>query len=265
MYEDYMAYKVVVDAGHGGYDSGAVYSGRVEKNDNLDLALAVGEILAYNGVDVLSTRTDDFYISPLDRASMANDENADLFVSIHRNSSSVPGTYSGVQTLVYDENGLQQQVAENINKRMEDLGFNNLGTDIRTDLAVLRRTDMPAVMAEIGFINTDADNKLYDEKFEDIAYGIAAGILDALQIENHEEYNEEKEEAVYRVQVGLFRVPNNAQNLQENLRMGGYDVTIVPQGDLYAVQVGNFDNMDDAADLEQELRTQGYSTLVVRD
>lgn len=256
-----MAYKVVVDAGHGGYDSGAVYNGRLEKNDNLDLALAVGDVLAYNGIDVLFTRVDDIYISPLERAAMANEENVDLFVSIHRNSSPVPNTYSGVRTVVYREEGLQQQVAENINAEMEEIGFVNLGIDVRTDLAILRRTTMPAVSTEIGFINTDSDNTLFDERFDDIAYGIAAGILDALNMED--ETVEAAE--VYRVQIGLFRIPPNAESLMENLRMAGYDAAVVPQGDLYAVQVGNFNNMEDALDLEQELRLQGYSTLVVRD
>ncbi|MDF2801063.1 MAG: N-acetylmuramoyl-L-alanine amidase [Anaerocolumna sp.] len=256
-----MAYKVVIDAGHGGYDSGAVYNGRLEKNDNLDLAIVVGDILAYNGVDVLFTRTEDIYIAPLERAYMANEEDADLFVSIHRNSSSVPGTYSGVQTLVYSEEGLQQQVAENINAEMEELGFTNLGTDVRTDLAVLRRTNMPSLLTEIGFINTESDNALLDERFEDIAYGIASGILDALNMDDDVEVNEDE----YHIQIGLFRIPSNAENLQENLRMAGYDVSIVPQGDLFAVQVGNFSNLDEALELEQELRLQGYSTLVVKD
>ena len=56
--------KVVVDAGHGGSDPGAVYEGRQEKDDNLALALAVGSILAENGVDVVYTRTDDSYETP---------------------------------------------------------------------------------------------------------------------------------------------------------------------------------------------------------
>ena len=54
-----MAYKVIVDAGHGGADLGATYQGRQEKDDNLRLALAVGEILSQNGVDVEYTRTTD--------------------------------------------------------------------------------------------------------------------------------------------------------------------------------------------------------------
>lgn len=60
--------KVVVDAGHGGSDPGAVYEGRQEKDDNLALALAVGSILAENGVDVVYTRTDDSYETPFQKA-----------------------------------------------------------------------------------------------------------------------------------------------------------------------------------------------------
>ena len=63
--------KVVVDAGHGGSDPGAVYEGRQEKDDNLALALAVGSILAENGVDVVYTRTDDSYETPFRRPRRA--------------------------------------------------------------------------------------------------------------------------------------------------------------------------------------------------
>ena len=255
-----MAYRIVVDAGHGGYDNGATYQGRLEKDDTLDLALAVGDILAYNGIDVLLTRVNDTYISPLERAYMANAEDVDLFVSIHRNSSETPATYSGVQTLVYDTNNdLVMSIADNINEELADVGFTNLGIDIRTDLAVLRRTNMPAIIVEVGFINNEADNELFDERFNDIAYAIAAGILDGLDIQE-----EETGESTYRVQVGLFRVKSNAEALQNNLMEYGYDVNLIPMGDLFAVQVGDFKTIEEAMDLEQELRQQGYGTLVVK-
>ncbi|MFV0341382.1 MAG: N-acetylmuramoyl-L-alanine amidase [Anaerocolumna sp.] len=256
-----MAYKVVIDPGHGGYDGGAVYNDRVEKVDNLDLALVVGDILDNYGIDVIYTRTDDVYISPLDRARMANEEDADLFVSIHRNSSPEPNTYSGVQSLVYSDKSFGKVVADHINEELEEVGFQNLGTDERTDLIVLRRTEMPAVLVEVGFLNTDIDNMIFDENFEDIAYGIATGILDALDVD----HDLEDVEDIYHVQVGLFRVPSNAETLKENLSMLGYEVAIVPQGDLLAVQVGNFSTLEEALELEEELRLQGYSTLVVRD
>ena len=100
--------KVVVDAGHGGSDPGAVYEGRQEKDDNLALALAVGSILAENGVDVVYTRTDDSYETPFQKAQKGNQAWADLFISIHRNSSPENDQYSGVETLVYDESGIKK-------------------------------------------------------------------------------------------------------------------------------------------------------------
>jgi N-acetylmuramoyl-L-alanine amidase len=250
--------KVILDAGHGGYDAGAMYNGRLEKTDNLDLTLAVGEILANNGVDVYHTRVQDVYVSPLQRAQMANEEGADLFVSIHRNSSPSPNTYNGVQTLIYNEGGIKEEAEELINMNLENLGFQNLGVDVRTDLAVLRRTDLPAMLIEVGFINTQADNTIFDQKFMDVANGIASGILDVLDLP----YEELKPN--YRVQVGLFRNYNNAQNLEYNLSQLGYDVLIIPQGEYYAVQVGALQTMEEAVELEQELRLTGYSTLIVK-
>jgi N-acetylmuramoyl-L-alanine amidase len=254
-----MAYQIVLDAGHGGYDNGAIYNDRLEKDDNLNLAMAIGEILAYNGMDVILTRIDDTYVSPLERAYMANSEGADLFVSIHRNSSPTPNTYSGVETLIYDEDGIKEDIAKKINENLEGVGFTNLGVDIRTDLAVLRRTQMPSLLVEVGFINTEADNSIFDENFDDIAYAIASGILEGIQ------NSEEDEAPLYRVQVGLFRILENAQNLQSILRQMGYDVVMIPQGEYYAVQVGELTNIEDAQELEQELREQGYSTLIVSD
>ena len=77
--------RVMIDAGHGGEEPGSIYEGRREKDDNLKLALAVGEILSRNGVDVLYTRVTDVYQSPLEKAQIANRSGADYFVSIHRN------------------------------------------------------------------------------------------------------------------------------------------------------------------------------------
>ena len=68
---------IMLDAGHGGYDSGAVYGDRYEKNDTLSLVLAVGTILENNGVDVLYTRTTDVYQSPNEKAGIANRSDAD--------------------------------------------------------------------------------------------------------------------------------------------------------------------------------------------
>ena len=250
---------IILDAGHGGYDNGATFNGRREKDDTLALTLAVGEVLRNNGYDVIFTRTEDVYDSPGQKARIANASGGDYFVSFHRNSSPVPNTYSGVETLVYDDNGVKAELARNINGRLEGVGFNNLGVRERKDLAVLRRTQMPAVLVEAGFINTDKDNSLFDERFNQIAQAIAEGIMETV--------GEPAEvlEKVYRVQVGLYNSFNRAQYALMQAVERGYDGDVVPWHNYYAVQLGEFDTLDEARAFEQELRQEGYDTLVVLD
>ena len=168
---------IVLDAGHGGVNPGATYNGRQEKDDALALTLAVGNILEENGMDVYYTRTTDIYESPYQKSMEANAVGADYFVSIHRNSSPYPNQYTGIESLVYNRYGEAARLAENINIRLEEVGFENQGVNERPNLVVLNRTQMPAVLVEVGFINTDADNQLFDERFDEIAQAIADGIL----------------------------------------------------------------------------------------
>ena len=171
---------VVIDPGHGGANPGAVYNGRQEKDDVLALSLAVGNILEQNGVDVYFTRTTDVYESPYQKATEGNQVGADYFVSIHRNSSPYPNQYTGVETLVYNRYGEAARMAYNINAQLEEVGFVNPGVNERPNLVVLNSTQMPAVLVEVGFINNDQDNVLFDERFDDIARAIADGILQTI-------------------------------------------------------------------------------------
>ena len=171
---------VVLDAGHGGENPGAVYNGRQEKDDALALTLAVGQILEANGINVYYTRDEDIFEAPLQKAQEANQTGADYFVSIHRNSSPTPNQYTGIETLVYNRYGEAARLAYNINEELEAVGFENQGVNERTNLAVLRRTQMPAVLVEVGFINTDADNVLLDARFQEVAQAIADGILETV-------------------------------------------------------------------------------------
>ncbi len=171
---------VVLDAGHGGPNPGAVYGNRQEKDDALALTLAVGQILENSGVDVYYTRTTDVYESPYQKAQEANATGADFFVSIHRNSSPYPNQYTGIETLVYNRYGEAARLAANINYQLEQVGFINQGVNERPNLVVLNSTQMPAVLVEVGFINTDADNELFDTEFEAIAQAIANGILQTI-------------------------------------------------------------------------------------
>lgn len=252
-----MAYTVVIDAGHGGTtDPGAVYQGRQEKDDTLRLALAVGNLLEQRGVNVVYTRTTDVYETPFQKAQKANASGADFFVSIHRNAFPTPGAASGVETLVYDRSGIKNEMAENINRNLADVGFRNIGVQERPGLVVLRRTQMPAVLVEAGFIDNAADNALFDARFDDIARAIADGITETIGVA--------PAAPSYRVQTGLYRNRAYAENLLNELLGRGFPAFLTESGGLLAVQVGPFDTLAEAAATEQRLRAAGYPTLVVQ-
>ncbi len=105
---------------------------------------------------------------------------ADYYVSIHRNSSPYPNQYTGIETLVYSQYGEAARLASRINRQLAAVGYEDQGVNVRDNLVVLNRTRMPAVLVEVGFINTDADNRLLDEKFEETARAIAEGILETV-------------------------------------------------------------------------------------
>lgn len=252
--------KIAIDAGHGGTDPGAVYQGRQEKDDNLKLALAVGERLQNAGTEVFYTRTEDVYQTPYQKAMAANESGADFLVSLHRNSSEYPNQYTGVETLVYDNNGEKVEVAEAVNNGLENIGFRNNGVKIRPGLVILRRSKMPAILVETGFINSEEDNMLFDEEFDRIAETIADSILQTLG-ESGEEA-QEKEEIYYRVQTGAFRNRENALRQQEKLSSEGYPAFLLENKGYYLVQVGAFRKLENAVRMEVALRENGYQTYI---
>ena len=251
-----MEEKIIIDAGHGGANPGAVHEGRRESDDALRLALAVGDILKNDGFDVVYTRTDDTTQSVADKAAIANESGADLFISIHRNAAARDNLYNGVQALIYGPGGLRQEVAENIVNELETVGFQNLGVDIRPDLVVLNRTQMPAVLVEAGFIDSDKDNQIFDSRFQEMAEAIASGIETSL---NHPGNQPAPR---YTVQTGLFRNKIYADNLLLRLKRQGYPAYLDFKDNLYRVRVGEYDELDQAVDMEDRLKNRGYTTFL---
>lgn len=251
--------RVVIDAGHGGADPGAVYYGRQEKDDTLNLALAVGEILSRNGVEVSYTRVSDIYNTPLEKAQMANNAEADYFVSIHRNAANVPGSASGSLALVYEMGGAAELLARNINEELEKTGFTDLGISERPGIIVLRKTEMPAVLVEAGFIDNPEDNRFFDRNFQAIAEAIANGVLTTVKEE------EASEPEFYQIQVGAYQNQELAQQLLTQLESQGFPAWMKYDDGLYRVRVGAFLNLDNAARMEQTLRAYGYNTFMVKD
>jgi len=242
---------------HGGTDPGAVYKGRREADDALQLTLAVGEILQNHGFDVEYTRTTDVYESPYQKAMEANEAGVDYFVSIHRNSYPTDNEVSGVESLVYDLSGIKYEMAKNINAQLEDIGFVNLGVHARPNLVVLKRTKMPAVLVEAGFINSDTDNQLFDESFDDIANAIADGIMDTVMKPGMNQVMQ------YRVQVGAYRQRRYAEALLNELQAQEYPAFIEQGNGFWRVQVGEYPTLKEAVVMERRLKQAGYPTIIV--
>lgn len=178
-----MAVDIILDAGHGGFDNGATYRGRAEKDDVLRLTLDVGQQLEKDGYSVAYIRTEDVYESPYRKAEKANQTGGDIFISFHRNSGVEENLYNGVQALVYSTEGKEEvTLGEAINENLEKLGFQNLGVEAIPDLIVLHKTQMPAVLMEVGFINSDKDNELWDEKYTEIVQEIVSGIEETVPL-----------------------------------------------------------------------------------
>lgn len=254
--EETMA-KIILDPGHGGKDPGAVYEGRQEKDDNLSLALRVGELLENEGVDVDFTRMTDVYHTPYEKAQYGNQKDGDLFLSFHRNAAATPNASQGAEVLVYEDEGLKGDLARKINENLEQIGFKNRGVVERKNLVVLRRTGMPSLLIETGFIDNDEDNQLFDEKFEEIANGIANAVLELLK---KEDLGSNK---LYRVQVAAYQNQSLATAFVRQLQEEGFPAYLVYANGLYKVQVGAFRQVDNAVWMQQQLREAGYQTFLV--
>jgi N-acetylmuramoyl-L-alanine amidase len=254
-----MAIDIILDAGHGGFDNGASYMGRAEKDDVLRLTLAVGEKLKASGYSVYYTRTTDIYNSPYEKAQIANQSQGNYFISFHRNSGMEDNLYNGVQSLVYQHNDTVDQLAGNINSELEKVGFKNINIEEVPGLIVLRETDMPAVLVEVGFINSDIDNKIFDDKFNQIVDAIVAGIEESIPLTAQELPDS------FFVQTGLFQYDVNAAYQLERLQLLGFDGQIHYENPYYGVWVGASKTLDEAVELQNQLRKKGYSTLIVSE
>lgn len=212
--------RVCLDYGHGGIDSGAVYKGRYEKDDNLALGMAVAEELRRHGVAVDETRTKDKTVSLKERSDFERKNKYDYFISFHRNASK-PEKAKGAETYVYIMGrNKSYELAEKIQKALADVGFLDRGVKT-ANFYVLRETKAPAVLVEVGFIDNSEDNKLFDSKRDEITKAISKAILEQLNIKYVE-----TSKILYRVVTGTFSNRENAEKQVKKLKELGIDAVI---------------------------------------
>ncbi len=147
---------VVLDAGHGGSDPGTVFGGLYESHVNLDITLRAEAILRQRGVNVLLTRNSDVFVGLEERCNIANNAGASLFLSIHQNS--MPDGMRGTMSMYYASSVNGKNYAQILQDTlMPALGLGDLGLKSSSGLVVLRKTKMPAILAECACMSNPSD------------------------------------------------------------------------------------------------------------
>lgn len=163
---------------------------RQEKEDTLEVVLKVKQYLEEQNIKVILTRKEDTYVSLKKRCKIANRKKADLFVSVHRNSSETQKP-NGIEIWISkDADEISEKLAMDIMRRLESTNLqSNRGIkegtseNQETNYYVNQNTEMPSCLVELGFISNSKDNQLLDENIEQYAKAIAEGILENVEKE----------------------------------------------------------------------------------
>lgn len=191
-------YMVMIDAGHGGYDPGAITKeGIYEKEINLKIARKVRDLLIPTGITTLLTRDEDIDYVPegvrgrntkkqIDlnyRIAKAAEARADIFVSIHVNST-VTGQNSGAETFYHFSSEESKNLAVCIQQELIKISGMNRRIAKPGNFYIIRNTSMPAVIVEVGYLSNTGERKKLQQSWyqEQVAHGIAKGIANYFEI-----------------------------------------------------------------------------------
>lgn len=214
--------RIYIDPGHSSVDPGAV-GYEVERDLNEKVSKYQNEHLLANYV--CETKVDPVENNSLSAvAEAANTWNADLFVSNHFNA----GGGDGYEALVHNEDRVE--LGKVFEKHVKAIGQNSRGVKLRPNLAVLRLTNMPAVLNEGAFVDNKKDIEDWNEDAELKKLGIAyaEACAEWLKLEKKTPaVSEPEDDVIYRVQVGAFRNYEYAKSMQATLKAAGFEGYIV--------------------------------------
>ena len=260
--------RLVIDAGHGGKDSGKPSECRTckhEKDINLSIALQLGDYIIKNipNVRIFYSRTSDVYLKLSERSNFANHLKADYLISIHCNSNPKPWV-SGTKSHIHEnKNNKSYQFAKTIQNEFKNNGRFNRGVmstyDRNQSFYILRKANMPAVLVEVGFLSNE-----YEEHYLNSSYGqdnIAKSIYTAFYkyINPYQKNNS----SIYKVQIMASNIPipldstrfrNLNMKVEEYKGMGSYG---------YKYRVGNVHNKNEANKIAKEVKILGFSGAFV--
>lgn len=172
---------IVIDPGHGGRDSGAVGNNLLEKDLTLELSRKLKNYIeSVSDVKAMMTRDKDIFVPLSGRASYANREGADAFISIHINSAT-NSSATGYETFNYPGSTKGREFAQAVHPKVSKYWKADRG--IKTaNFAVLRLTKSPAILLELGFIKNKSDMEILRKNIDNISKDIGDGILDYLGV-----------------------------------------------------------------------------------
>ena len=183
-------YLIIIDPGHGGLDAGKVgVNGKEEKEINLNISLKIQKLLKEQGVEVEMTRTEDERLGETQvedlkaRVSLMNEKNPDLVISIHQNSYHEESV-SGAQVFYYTDSAQSERAAEFIQEALKEADPENTKkTKENSTYYILKRTEVPAVIVECGFLSNrrEAEKLAGEEYQQELAAAVVKGTLRYLE------------------------------------------------------------------------------------
>lgn len=234
--------KIYIDSGHGGSDPGAVGNGLNEKNLTLQISMRIKEILTkeYQDVSIKMSRTGDTFPSLSDRTNEANAWGADFFLSIHINS----GGGTGFESYIYPSSGTPATTYQSIihSEVTKLVNYKDRGKKT-ANFHVLRRSTMPALLTENGFIDSNSDaSKLKTDSFvEALARGHVNGIVKAFALKKVQEVENIEEKTFHTVVKGdtFYSIAKNYDTTVARLEALNptIDPTALPIGKKLVVRV----------------------------
>lgn len=279
---------VIIDPGHGGNDPGNLRKNKAyldEKDLNLKIAMQLGYYIdsLLTGVDIIYTRTSDIYVSPDQRAMIANDNNADYFISIHCNynkTSSIRGTEVHIHNKKCKTSYEFAKVIDNQFKNRalrHSRGIKTYSDRGNHNLLVVKDTQMPAVLIECGFMSNT-----YEEIYLNTEYGqaiIASAIFRAFRDfsgakskpkkqSGEEEKQDDAEKdftQYYRVQIMASGKPVSLESKEFNtLKMKVYE-QIGTEGTpfRYKYFVGKSDTFEAAEKIRKKVIKKGFKDAFI--
>ncbi len=189
---------VVVDAGHGGNDGGT-YSGKIiEKDITLAVAKKMKKLLEEQEINVIMTRETDEYLELKERTQISNENDTDLFISVHCNYYEGGSEVKGIECYYAENDEISKEVAEIIMKNINKIsGLRNRGAK-EEDFFVTEFNDAPAVLVEMGFLSnpTECKNLADSDYQQSLAEELVEGILQSLEMLAEETTEEPSKESL---------------------------------------------------------------------